>query len=60
VQLQQWQQQWYLEPTLNTWAIVDRPSATSSDHAVNPGVNARHQPTVAIYGSMTLINEEKE
>jgi hypothetical protein len=60
VQLQQQWQLWRSEPTLNTWTIVDRPSSTSSDHAANPGANARRQPTIAIYGSKALIKEEKE
>jgi hypothetical protein len=59
MQLQQWWQQWRLEPTLNTWAIVDCPSSTSLDHAANLGANARRQPTNVIYGSKTLIKEEK-
>jgi hypothetical protein len=32
----------------------------SSNRATNPGANARHQPTDAIYGSKTLIMKEKE
>jgi hypothetical protein len=40
--------------------FVDHSGSTSSDHATNPGANARRQPTNTIYGSKTLISEEKE
>jgi hypothetical protein len=59
LQFQQWWQQWRWEPTLNAWAIVDRPGPTSSNRTTNLGANVRCQSIDTIYRSMILIKKEK-